>query len=93
MLSPHCEAESYIYPTNGQHGGENAVLYKVPPWSEGYLSLGSLEDLLLDTATMKHQDSNPMGGSSPTVSIVASHLLSTEARNLSNSQAFTASQN
>ena len=46
-----------IYPTNGQHSGENTVLYKVPPWSECYLCLGSLEDLLLNTATMKHRDS------------------------------------
>ena len=46
-----------VYPTNGQHSGENTVLYKVPPWSECYLSLGSLEDLLLYPTSMKHQDS------------------------------------
>lgn len=45
------------YPTNGQHSGENTVLYKVPPWPERYLRLGSLEDLLLNTTSMKHRDS------------------------------------
>ena len=41
-------------PTDGQHGGEDTVLYEVPPRPEHLLRLGPLEDLLLNASTVKH---------------------------------------
>ena len=36
--------------TDGEHGGQGAVLHEVPPRPEAELGLGSLEDLLLEAA-------------------------------------------
>ena len=41
-------------PTDGEHGGEDTVLYEVPPRPEHLLSLGPLEDLLLNASAVKH---------------------------------------